>query len=183
MIAVILVIGAVVGGAVGGTQARKNKSMSANTSSSAGSSTMTLSTNPTTSTVTSPASTTATVSTSTTSYPVPTSGVLALNCPAINGTQYTTQSGSSSYTFLLFCQTDFRSISQDIDSSIQYSFDSCINNCALRNSANKLPQCQGLTFDANLTSYKVANCFLKTGITASVPYTLDQVQAGALLLS
>jgi hypothetical protein len=87
------------------------------------------------------------------------------------------------YNFLLFCLTDFRSTTQDIDSSLQNSFDACIDNCAQRNSANRLPPCEGLTFDANLTSYRNANCFLKTKITGSFPYKDDLVQAGAQLLS
>lgn len=98
---------------------------------------------------------------STTSVAIPTSGIIALNCPVINGTHYTTQSESSSYTFQILCQTDFRSTAEDIDSSLEYTFDSCINSCALRNSVNQLPQCGGLTYDGNLTRFCGCKLFFK----------------------
>jgi hypothetical protein len=171
LIAAILLVGAVVGGVAGGVLGRKKSGASTYTATS----TTMSSTYPTIS-----ATKSAAAASSTTSVAIPTSGIIALNCPIINGTHYTTQSGSSSYTFQILCQTDFRSTAEDIDSSLEYTFDSCINSCALRNSANQLPQCDGLTFDGNLTRFATANCFLKTGITEVVAYTVDLVQAGAL---
>jgi hypothetical protein len=114
---------------------------------------------------------------------VPTSGVLALNCPAINNTQYTATSGSTKDTFVLYCLKDFSSKSKDFGVSLAYSFNSCIDKCVEHNAGGKDPPCQALTFGANLTQYHDANCFLKTAVTGVTEYLGGQGnQAGALLL-
>ncbi|KAF2674171.1 hypothetical protein BT63DRAFT_419476 [Microthyrium microscopicum] len=170
-VAIILVVGAVVGGAVGGTQAKKKKDVVPTSTISS-----TTSSSPTTTTHES-------TSSSSSGAPRPTSGILALDCPRINGTSYSTNSGSSTYNFLLLCKTDFKTTTGNIDSSRQYSFTDCIDSCAARNSAKALPQCSGLTWGANLTHYTGVNCFLKAAITSSVPFNSDDPQAGALLLT
>jgi hypothetical protein len=80
---------------------------------------------------------------------------------------------------------DLHSSVQDVNISLQYTFDACINNCVLRNNAGLTPKCEGVTFSGNLTSqhYATGNCYVKTSITGPVPYTEDQVQASAWLLA
>src|SRR3569833_2726688 len=177
LVVAIVVILAIVGGTLGGVLAPKHGS-DANPAPPAPSPS-----SPTLTPSSSSSTSSSTTSSSSSAAPIPTSGILALNCPAINGTQYTSPAGPTKYTFLLLCQTDFKARQSDIASSRAGSFDACLDSCATRNNANLSPPCQGLTIDANLTAYSNVNCFLKTAITSTSPYTLDSVLAGALLLN
>ncbi|KAL2285548.1 hypothetical protein FJTKL_08191 [Diaporthe vaccinii] len=190
----LVIIGAVVGGVVGAVVARdgaRNSSSGSSASatpvasSAAGAaatsaSSATASASASTSTAsTSPTSTSKSTSTSS-AFPNPTNNILPLNCPAINDTQFTVQGDN----FLVYCLTDFRTGSGNIAQSLEPSISDCIGSCVTFNSenANTDSPCQGLTFGANLTRYGGANCFLKTGPLTKVPYTVDDFQAGALLL-
>lgn len=97
-------------------------------------------------TTVSPASTTST-STST-SFPTPSNHVLPLNCPAINNTQYNTENGSS---FIIYCQTDFKSSTGNVRDLLQASVDECIEACVEYSLNNTDAPCHGMTFGANLT--------------------------------
>ncbi|KKY33736.1 hypothetical protein UCDDA912_g06290 [Diaporthe ampelina] len=86
--------------------------------------------------------------------------------------------------FLVYCLTDFQTESSNIAQSLEPSISDCIGSCVTYNSENENTDspCQGLTFGANLTRYRSANCFLKTGPLTKKPYTRDDFQAGAILL-
>ncbi|KAG8164575.1 hypothetical protein KVR01_004850 [Diaporthe batatas] len=187
----LVIIGAVVGGVVGALVARNGTSNSNNASDSSSASATaapsTTSDAPVTSaaTTTSLASTASTRATSTSAstssaFPTPSNNILSLNCPAINNTQFTVDSSS----FEVYCLTDFRSGSGNIAQSLEPSINDCIGSCVTYNTENDNTDspCQGLTFGANLTRYGGANCFLKTGPLTRVPYTIDDYQAGAILL-
>lgn len=136
-LAVLLVVGAVVGGTVGGLAARNSQ-----TEAGGSSSTVPVSTSATVS----PTSTTST-STST-SIPTPSNSVVPLNCPAINATQYNTESGSS---FIIYCQMSLEGSTPIVLSVMQYSIDDCIDTCVEYSLNNTDAPCQGIGFGANLT--------------------------------
>lgn len=127
-------------------------------------------------------SSTSSATTSSTSInPQQTSGIVALNCPDMNNTQYQVQSGTLTYTFLRYCQLNVGGTSPVIQRSIQLSYEACINRCVTQQS----PDCVGITFDANLTSYVPpgGNCFIFSRIDGWFPYTVDFSQASAQLIS
>lgn len=181
LVVTVIAVSAIMGGVIGGVKASKNGAIGTTSSAPAISGSTT--TSPTSSTSRSGNGGASKTGGPAAPSPLSTSGILALDCPGLNGTQRTTPVGGAAYAFLVLCQTDLVSGSRDIDSSLQYSLDGCLDHCAARNGAAKLPQCQGLTWDANLTKYGDFNCFLKTTVTARKPYTGDQVQAGAVLLN
>lgn len=166
----LVVIGAIVGGVVGSLSTKSRSSSSADTPADTSNAT-----------ATTPSSTPPTSSTPTTTSsasPKQTTGVLELNCPAINNSQYTTQGE----TFGIYCLTDFTATGGNIAQSFQDSINGCIESCATYNSneTNADSLCQGLTFGANLTRYAGGNCFLKTGTLTKKAYAVDGSQAGAV---
>ncbi|KAJ0108480.1 hypothetical protein J7T55_002084 [Diaporthe amygdali] len=190
-VVVLVIVGAVIGGIVGALVTRNGNSSasSASSASSTASATATAAsdaavtsaatTASSTSSTSSASSNPTSTSTSTTSaFPTPSNGILPLNCPAINNTQYTTDGAS----FFIYCLTDFKTSQGNIAQSLQPSINDCIDTCATYNSKNTDEPCQALTFGANLTRYGGANCFLKTGPLQSKPYTVDDYQAGAVLI-
>ncbi|KAK2611446.1 hypothetical protein N8I77_004784 [Diaporthe amygdali] len=181
-VVVLVIVGAVIGGIVGALVTRNGNSSASSASSTASATATAASDAAVTSaatTASSASSNPTSTSTSTTSaFPTPSNGILPLNCPAINNTQYTTDGAS----FFIYCLTDFKTSQGNIAQSLQPSINDCIDTCATYNSKNTDDPCQALTFGANLTRYGGANCFLKTGPLQSKPYTVDDYQAGAVLI-
>lgn len=139
----LLVIGAVVGGTVGGLAARNNNAKS---SSSNGNSSSIVPSS--TATATLATTTTSTTSTSSTAFPTPSNHILPLNCPAINNTQYTAESSQS---FFIYCSVDLKSGSKNVQSLLRPSLHDCIDSCVDYSTNHTEGPCQGLTFGANLT--------------------------------
>ena len=84
------------------------------------------------------------------------------NCTSL-GTQYT-----APYTKALFnlhCKTDF--VGNDLFGTFTYTFEDCINNCALFNqnfNSHGLGNCTGVSYTTNATAFPPwykGNCFLK----------------------
>lgn len=146
-LAALIIIAAVVGGTVGGLASHRENSRESGSSSSSSSPGLVSTTAPTsTSTGSTPSTSTPSTSTSLAS-PTPSNGILPLNCPAINNTQYTTEDQS----FYIYCQMDFKSPSGNIAQSLQMSVGDCIDSCAEHNTNTSQTVCQGMTFGANLT--------------------------------
>jgi len=95
---------------------------------------------------------------------VPT-GVLALDCPALNNAdEQTITLGDTSWHFKPSCGTDF--FGHDIGAVIVYSFHDCMQACAAHNHFWGADQCVVAHFDANmapLIKSDYGNCWLKNG--------------------
>ena len=76
---------------------------------------------------------------------------------------------------------DLVSLVPILAASAENSFGACVARCAAFNDVNGSMDCEGVTFDVNLTADIEWNCFLKTSIVTRTPYTLDSLQASALL--
>lgn len=134
-LALLLIAGALAGGIVGGLEAKNQDESNSNdpvTTSGLATKTPSL---PTTSTSTS------------THFPTPSSGILPLNCPAINNTQYTI----GYQTFYLYCAVDIKSSAGDVAQSLQPSLSDCIQACVDYSNDTSHSRCQAITFIANFT--------------------------------
>ena len=91
---------------------------------------------------------------------------VALDCPALHGTSYTT---ASKETFMQLCNTTYlgdQTNIKDIIAIISYSMDDCIEACSSVNEFAVSPACAGVTFKPTLSEFPAGNCWLKTGTGA-----------------
>lgn len=154
MLAALIIIAAVVCGVVEGL-ASLGKTNTSDSESSNDGTVLSSATAPDSATPTSTTSTSTSVA-----LPTPSNGILPLNCPAINNTQY--MSGGQS--FYIYCQVDLKSGSGNMAPSSQLSIGACIDACTEHNAnpdTSNSP-CHGLTFGANLTRY--ASVHFPTGM-------------------
>ncbi|GAP90102.2 hypothetical protein SAMD00023353_0203610 [Rosellinia necatrix] len=96
----------------------------------------------------------------------PTSGLLSLDCPAINGTLEAQNVSSNRYIFEIYCGFDCSGSQGDSDQSFnEFTIDECMNRCATMNAGDGLSSCGGVVWNGNLTSAleQGGNCYLKLG--------------------
>ncbi|KIN02693.1 hypothetical protein OIDMADRAFT_27198 [Oidiodendron maius Zn] len=90
--------------------------------------------------------------------PIPTSGILPLDCPTINGSVYTSPGSNSSFS--VTCSANIEG--DDVALTMAPSLDACMDDCA-----SYLPagDCMAIVFNANLTLSTPldGNCFFKSG--------------------
>ena len=101
--------------------------------------------------------------------PFPTTGLLPLDCPAINATKYSTiPSGSSSnYTYQIHCDVNYTG--DDLVKTRTRTIDQCMDACAKQSDANPLNPCGVIVWIGNLTlaiGNTDGNCFLKKDVPA-----------------
>jgi len=109
-------------------------------------------------------------------FVAPASGILPLDCPAINGTQYRPPASPAPY--IVLCRTDFDPRGGNVGQFLLATLNECIDSCTAAASKG----CNAVTFGANITQFNVANCFLHKKAGNPVP-TKVTPQAGALLLT
>ncbi|KAJ5096893.1 hypothetical protein N7456_007614 [Penicillium angulare] len=189
-IALLTIIGAAVGGGVGGTLANRHTTEPQKTSgfSSASSHSSTISTISTISTTT-----THTIST-TSSAPV-TSGTTGLAANPCAGKNLTTVTGSDGSIFTLLCAVDWprgertaygNGTVEDLTRTTSYTLQSCISECVTWNKEvpDEDSKCKGIIYQSNLTaSYdggQGGNCFLKNTVGVYYPNTDTSMAAGIL---
>ncbi|OOQ86674.1 hypothetical protein PEBR_20743 [Penicillium brasilianum] len=190
-IALLVVIGAAVGGGVGGTLANRHTSEPSTTNGSSSSTSSTFLTISTTSTT----STTATTKTASTASSAPvtsgTTGVAANPCP---GKNLTTVTGSDGSIFTLLCAVDWprgepassgNGTVKDLTRTTRYTLQSCISDCVdwNKDSSND-STCKGIIYTANLTAAydggQDGNCFLKNSVGVYYPNSNTSMAAGML---
>ncbi|KAI9889437.1 MAG: hypothetical protein M1814_005300 [Vezdaea aestivalis] len=162
VLAMLIVLGAAIGGGVAGSRPQSKVSQTIQTASNGVGSIKTTSTpSP------SPTPTPTTTSTSSSAYSGPTSGILSLNCPAINNTNYSyTPPGSNkAVSFTQFCNRDLTEAPGSpytnlIGAVKTYTVELCMNACAQFN-LQKKQKCVGVTWGGNLTEFPNTNCFYK----------------------
>ena len=94
----------------------------------------------------------------------PASGIVPLDCPALNGTIQTVSLGQNSWDFRITCGLDYNGVT-DIVAVISHSFKDCLQACASYNLNHKADQCIALHFAADLDNsvpINFGNCWLKT---------------------
>jgi len=107
-------------------------------------------------------------------FSAPPGGVLSLDCPALNGTQY--KPPASAKPYLVLCRTDFDPRGGNVGLFLLPTLHECIDSCTAANNG-----CDAVTFAANVTEFNTANCFLHRKSGKPVP-TKMTLQAGAMLL-
>jgi len=116
-------------------------------------------------------------STTSSPSPFPTTGQLAIDCPAIDGTEYTTAvSSTENATFTIHCNINYPAT--DLKQLQTYTIDECMDACAT------YAGCVGMVFNANLTSAIAItgnDCFLKPNIGGGYIGTHSNIGAGAVL--
>jgi hypothetical protein len=104
-----------------------------------------------------------------TAGPFPTGGILALDCPNINGSDYTSTQQTGKYTYNVLCNTNYPVT--DLKAANATSIQNCLDQCA------NLQSCQGVVFQSNLTLIESlnlpGNCFLKPNTSAPVIVVQD----------
>ncbi|KFY61607.1 hypothetical protein V496_04957 [Pseudogymnoascus sp. VKM F-4515 (FW-2607)] len=178
VVVAIVIVAAAVGGGVGGSMAAKDSNKSENNQSSP---TPTSTSTPTSSTT--PTSSSTSTSSITPAGPFPTSGVLPLDCPAINGTTYSTiPSGSSSnYTYLINCDVNYEG--PDVFKTRTRTLDLCMDECAKHSDANSNNPCALVVWIGNLTlalPNTDGNCYLKGNVVAPNAAKPSDNYAGAV---
>ncbi|KAG4438473.1 hypothetical protein IFR05_006041 [Cadophora sp. M221] len=158
----LVILAAAIGGGVGGTMA-VNNAKSANSNNNGTTFTSTI-INTVTTTVT-PTSSDASAGSSTSSsiLSVPTSGILALDCPNIDDTELRMTLIETS-VFTVICGRDYPGQKNDILAVTAYSLADCARACASYNLNAGSKLCKGAAFKTDL-SYNVnvnyGNCWLK----------------------
>ncbi|KAH9216637.1 hypothetical protein DL95DRAFT_522555 [Leptodontidium sp. 2 PMI_412] len=160
---VLVILAAAIGGGVGGTMAVNNaKSANSNNNGTTFTSTV-ISTFTTTATPTSSGASASGSSTSASILSVPTSGVLALDCPNIDSTELRMTLVETS-VFTVICGRDYPGAKNDILAVTAYSLTDCARACASYNQNSGSKLCRGAAFKSDLT-YNVpvnyGNCWLK----------------------
>lgn len=157
-----------------------NKSVSGGSSSNTAASTIsTTAGDSQATTATTMATKTVTVTASSTTSPsaFPTSGQLAIDCPAIDGTEYTTAvSSTKNATFTIYCNVNYPAT--DLKQVSTYTIDECMDACATYSG------CAGMVFNANLTQAIAVtghDCFLKSNVDGGYAGTRSNTGAGAVL--
>jgi len=169
----IVIIGVAVGGGVAASIRKKTSAVpnpTGTSTSSASGPAIGVSTagtpNPTSSASSSSTSSSASsTATNTSPTPFPSSGLLALDCPAINNTTY----ASGSQTFKVQCSTNYAAT--NIVGFNSTTLDACMDRCVAFNANGPTQKCVAVTFQANLTTAmepgQGANCWL-AAITSDV---------------
>ncbi|KAI1767959.1 hypothetical protein GGR53DRAFT_525527 [Hypoxylon sp. FL1150] len=99
----------------------------------------------------------------------PSTGLLGLDCPDINGTAHTVTASGIVYAFQYHCGEDLRNT--DIKKGNSTTIEGCVTQCAEHNTNAGRTDCQGIEWNGNLTSAlsRGGNCYLKelaTGLTS-----------------
>lgn len=116
----------------------------------------------------------------------PTSGLLALDCPALNTISYSTIPSASArnYTFTIYCNVNY--VGNDLGPVNALTVSDCMDACAKYDEAPPgSQQCEGVIFNSNLTlalQYG-GNCFLKSNVSDKVLGEILDIAAGAVLQS
>jgi hypothetical protein len=105
---------------------------------------------------------------STTSMPgsaitVPSTGMLALDCPSLTGTTQVINLGTARWSFAATCGVDYNGNGVDVMAVISYSFRGCLQACASYNKNSAKDDCVAVVFNSDLASVPLyfGNCFLK----------------------
>ncbi len=96
---------------------------------------------------------------------VPSSGIVALDCPVINGTRDSVPSLQGNSSFLIFCGYDIQTPVPDLKTFKASTLSDCLRACTGYSSAAS-EICRGVTFHTNLTfstANQGSNCFLRGG--------------------
>lgn len=129
--------------------------------------------------------TTSTTTRSTAAFP--TSGLLGLDCPSLNGTSYTSapDANGPAYTFKIFCKTDYTS-APNINHFNTTNINGCLDHCANYDTSHAPnTPCRGILFNSNImfSLTQGGTCFLKSDVSnselASLP--LDTFAGGVLV--
>ncbi|KAK0644347.1 hypothetical protein B0T16DRAFT_417530 [Cercophora newfieldiana] len=119
---------------------------------------------------------------------VPTSGVLALDCPAVSGTTLgVDMAPDPEVRFALQCGVDLVGSGPDILAFTAYSLTDCLRACASLNRNNGSRECKGAVFSADMASIasRFGTCTLKRASAGQVkvtdPSLVDLYAAGVLV--
>ena len=118
---------------------------------------------------------------------VPTTGVIALDCPALASTTQSIVLDTGTSRFAVTCAADIGPASVDILAVVAYSFQHCMLACASFNRNSKADTCKGVAFNADISGnvpFWYGTCWLKKS-TASIAHntgsTKDQQVIGVLV--
>ncbi|KAK8075344.1 eukaryotic aspartyl protease [Apiospora hydei] len=125
-------------------------------------------------------------STSTSAFPTATSGILALDCPKIDGTQkpYTVSGSPNAYTFQFTCEYDATGSRGNGAKFNTTTVDGCVEKCAEHNHEESDTACGGVVWNGNLTSSLTlgGNCYLKMGMAHTTDRCNGCVVVAAMLV-
>ncbi|KAK8122879.1 hypothetical protein PG984_011549 [Apiospora sp. TS-2023a] len=114
-----------------------------------------------------------TASKSTSSTPFPTTGILPLDCPNIDGTQkrYTVPGSTTTYTYRFACEQDALGSLGDGNFWNTTSLDGCVSKCTEQDYNESYTSCGGVVWNGNLPAALTqgGNCYLKMGTLSLHP--------------
>lgn len=157
----LVIVAAAIGGGVGGTMAsrRSQEETSENPSPTASDPAATTSAPSTTVSSAEPSI----QPTDTSRVEVPITGLLPLNCPAMNGTTHPIVQDNARANFRVECGVDMGGVHNTVASFVAYSFENCMEACTSYNRYRNEEECVAVTFTADLDAVnrRHATCWLK----------------------
>ncbi|KAK6829499.1 hypothetical protein PG987_010083 [Apiospora arundinis] len=177
-IIVLCILGVVAGGVAG------NRAKIFNTDADNEPSTFASSPNNAASSTTPDPKTTTPTSTSTSPFTTATSGILALDCPNIDGTNKTSSVADTTYTYHYSCESDASGSGGDGPKWNTTTIDDCVQQCSQHDHDAADRSCGGVVWNRNLTHAlaRGGNCYLKLGTVTTWACTDECVAAVAVLV-